>query len=116
MSDCIFCKIISGKISSPRVAEDDSFICIRDLHPQAPVHLLMIPKAHVSSLDAAAAATDAEANLGRLLLFAAATAKKMGLVEGGYRTVINTGAGGGQTVFHLHVHVLGGGALQTSFA
>lgn len=89
------------------VAENEHCIAIRDINPQAPVHVLVIPREHVASLDAA---RDAEL-VGRVLLLAADVARQEGITESGYRTVLNTNAGAGQTVFHLHAHVLGGRRL-----
>ena len=106
---CIFCKIVAGGIPAEKVYEDDGAVAFRDINPQAPVHVLVIPRAHIASLDDAAD-TD-EAKLGRLMLAAARVARQEGLTEGGYRTVVNTGAGAGQSVFHIHLHVLGGRAL-----
>ena len=104
MSDnCIFCKIVRGEIPSKSVAESDTAFAFRDLNPQAPTHVLVIPRAHVASL---AEASD-QKMLGELLAFAAQVARKEGLEEG-YRVVANTGPNGGQTVDHLHLHVLGG--------
>ncbi|HKX83798.1 MAG TPA: histidine triad nucleotide-binding protein [Pyrinomonadaceae bacterium] len=102
--DCIFCKIVSGEIPSTRVYENDTAIGFNDLNPQAPVHILIVPKVHVDSLDKA---SDPE-SLGRLLIAAAEIARRDGFAENGYRVVINTNVDGGQTVFHLHVHLLAG--------
>ena len=112
MSDqsCIFCKIVAGEIPAAKIYEDDAAIAFRDINPQAPVHVLVIPRAHIASLDDAADSDEAE--LGRLVLAAARVARQEGLTEGGYRTVVNTGAGAGQSVFHLHLHVLGGRRLS----
>jgi len=101
---CVFCRIVRGEIPSPRLRETDQAIVIRDIQPNAPVHLLVIPKRHVASL---AEGPLPEAELGHLLNLATDAARDAGLLPAGFRTVINTGAGGGQTVFHLHVHVLG---------
>jgi len=101
--DCLFCKMVSGDIPVKRLYEDEVAIAIADIHPQAPVHALVIPKVHVKSV---AEATD-EAMLGGLMAAAAAVAKSQGLANG-FRLVLNTGDDGGQTVGHLHVHVLGG--------
>src|ERR1044071_5971512 len=107
---CLFCKITAGEIPAKVVYSDEHAVAFRDINPQAPTHVLVIPRRHVASL---ADATDAdETLLGRLFLTAARVAAGEGLAEGGYRTVVNTGAGAGQTVFHLHLHVLGGGALS----
>lgn len=105
---CIFCRIASGDIPAARVAENERAVAFRDLHPQAPVHVLVIPRRHVASL---AAATD-EAELGSLLRLAQEVARQEGIEATGYRVVTNTGADGGQTVHHLHLHVLGGRSLQ----
>jgi histidine triad (HIT) family protein len=112
MSDqnCLFCRIISGEIPGDIVHQDNQAIVIRDINPQAPVHLLVIPREHIESLDDASQKD--EAMLGHLLRVSARVANNQGLGESGYRTVINTGAGAGQSVFHLHVHVLGGRALN----
>jgi histidine triad (HIT) family protein len=104
--DCLFCKIMAKNIPADLVHQDESAIVIRDINPQAPTHLLVIPHEHIESLDDASQKD--EALLGHLLRVAARVANSEGLAEGGYRTVINTGAGAGQSVFHLHVHVLGG--------
>ncbi|MFC3531614.1 histidine triad nucleotide-binding protein [Vogesella facilis] len=104
MSNCIFCKIAAGEIPANKLYEDDEMIAFHDIHPKAPVHFLLIPKLHVDSL----AHCDAshQAMLGKLLLLAPKLAAEQGLGDG-FKTAINTGAGGGQEVFHLHLHVLG---------
>ncbi len=108
MSDCLFCRIASGELPSRKVYEDDEVLAFHDIHPVAPVHFMLIPKLHLDSL---AEAEDAHAALlGRMLVLAPRLAKQQGL-ENGFRTVINTGRGGGQEVFHLHVHVMGGGDI-----
>lgn len=109
MSDCIFCKIVRSEIPSTRVAEGDDWIAIRDINPAAPVHVLVIPRRHVDSVAGLADGDGALA--GALLLAARDVAKQEGVAERGFRTVINTGAEGGQTVAHLHVHVIGGRQL-----
>lgn len=109
MSECVFCKIIEGKIPSRRLWEDESCIAIEDLNPQARTHLLIIPRKHLASL--AAASDQDEALLGHLLATVAKVAREHNL-ESGYRTVINIGEDGGQTVAHLHVHLLGGRAMH----
>ncbi|SFS05701.1 histidine triad (HIT) family protein [Granulicella pectinivorans] len=101
--DCLFCKIASGTIPVKPLYEDETVFAFADIHPQAPVHVLVIPKVHVQSM---AQAGD-EAMLGHLMASAARVAREQGL-ENGYRLVLNTGDDGGQTVNHLHVHVLGG--------
>ncbi len=103
-TDCLFCKILNGEIPARMVAETDDSIAFRDITPQAPVHILVIPRRHVDSL--AAAYDDAE--LGHLMALAAKVARDEGIAESGYRVVINTNDDGGQTVHHLHLHVLGG--------
>jgi histidine triad (HIT) family protein len=103
---CLFCRIVSQDIPADFVHQEDSAVVIRDLNPQAPTHLLVIPKEHIESLDDASQKD--ETLLGHLLRIAARVANAEGLAEGGYRTVINNGAGAGQSVFHLHLHVLGG--------
>ena len=114
---CLFCKIIKNEIPSPRVYEDSKFICIRDIRPQAKTHLLVIPKDHIESLDAAFPenSTGKTELVGELLKIGTTVARKEGLLPAGFRSVINTGAGGGQTVFHIHLHLLGGGALSEDF-
>lgn len=106
MGDTIFSKIIRREIPADIVYEDDDVLAFRDLNPQAPVHVLFVPKKAIATLDAAQA-SDAEL-LGKLLLATAAYARNEGLATQGYRTVINCNEYGGQTVFHLHVHLLAG--------
>ncbi|MDH2919313.1 MAG: histidine triad nucleotide-binding protein [Sideroxydans sp.] len=108
MSDCLFCKIIRGDIPSRKVYEDEDVYAFHDIHPAAPVHFMLIPKLHLDSL--AQAEQKHAALLGKMLLLAPKLALAQGL-ENGFRTVINTGKGGGQEVFHLHIHVIGGGNL-----
>lgn len=103
---CLFCRVIAKEIPVDFVHEDDRSIVIRDINPQAPTHLLVIPLEHIESLDEASQKD--EGLLGHLLRVGARVANAEGLGETGYRTVINTGAGAGQSVFHLHLHVLGG--------
>ena len=104
-SDCLFCKIVHGTIPVARLYADEEIIAFADIHPQAPVHILVIPKQHIASL--AHTKPEDEARLGRLLAAAVEVARQQGL-ENGYRLVVNTGPDGGQTVGHLHVHLLGG--------
>lgn len=101
---CLFCKIVAREIPATIVSETDDALAFRDISPAAPVHVLVIPKAHHDSL----AIADDEAMLGHLMSFAAKVAAQEGIAESGYRTVVNTGHNGGQTVDHLHLHVLGG--------
>ncbi|MCX5721451.1 MAG: histidine triad nucleotide-binding protein [Nitrospirae bacterium] len=106
MSDCLFCKIVARTIPAPLVYEDDLVVAFDDINPQAPIHTLVIPRKHVVSL---AELQDSDAELlGRLLLVGSKVAKLKGIAESGYRVVVNTGSHGGQSVFHLHLHVLGG--------
>ena len=106
--DCLFCRIVRKEIPAKLVAEDEHCVAFRDINPQAPVHVLVIPREHVPSLNQA---TDAEM-IGRLSLMAADIARSEGVAESGYRTVINTNAGAGQTVFHVHLHLLGGRSMH----
>ncbi len=108
--DCLFCRIITGEVPSDIIYQDERGIAFRDTNPQSPVHVLIIPREHLESLDEASQKD--EAMLGHLLRVAARVANEQGLSESGYRTVINTGAGAGQSVFHLHVHVLGGRSMN----
>jgi len=106
MSDCIFCKIAAGDIPADKIYEDEHVVAFRDLGPQAPTHVLVIPRRHVATLNDL---TEADAELvGRMYLAAKEVAKIDGIAEDGYRTVMNCNAAGGQTVFHLHLHLLGG--------
>jgi len=102
--DCLFCRIVRKEIPAKLVLENEHVMAFRDINPQAPVHVLVIPREHVASLNEA---TDSEM-IGRLTLAAAEIAKREGVAESGYRTVINTNRDAGQTVFHLHLHLLGG--------
>lgn len=115
-ASCIFCRIIRGEIPSPRVFENDQCIVIRDIQPLAKVHLLVIPKVHFGSLTEIPDGVQGEALLGVLMQTAVRVARDHGIVDAGFRTVINTGRDSGQSVFHLHVHVLGGEQLRVSFA
>ena len=108
--NCLFCRIVAGEISADIVYQDERCIAFRDTNPQAPVHVLVIPREHMESLDEATQKD--EATLGHLLRVAARVANEQEISEGGYRTVINTGAGAGQSIFHLHLHVLGGRQLN----
>lgn len=107
--DCIFCRIAAGEIPAKVVHEDEHVLAFRDIDPQAPMHVLVIPRRHVPSLEMA---TDADGELmGRLLLGASLAARAEGYAESGYRAVLNVGSDGGQLVPHVHVHVLGGREL-----
>lgn len=105
---CLFCRIVRREIPVEWIAENAHALAFRDIDPKAPVHVLVIPKRHVRSL---ADATDGE-ELGAMSLLAAETARAEGIAESGYRVVMNTGADGGQSVFHLHMHLLGGRSLS----
>jgi histidine triad (HIT) family protein len=106
MSDCLFCAIAAGDIPATVVHEDDRFVAFRDISPQAPVHVVVIPRAHYADIAELAAADEALA--GGLMAAATSVAAVAGLAAGGFRVVLNTGADGGQTVPHVHAHVLGG--------
>ena len=108
-ADCLFCKIAAKQIPSKVVYEDDDVFAFEDVGPQAPAHVLIIPRKHFASLDEAT--PEDQALLGKLQLVAADLARKLKLA-GGYRTVVNTGAGAGQSVFHLHLHLLGGRSFR----
>ena len=103
---CIFCRIVAGEIPSTRVAEDETVIAIRDIAPRAPTHILVLPREHIPS--AADLTDDDAAVVGRIFALAAEIARSEGIVEGGYRVVTNVGTWGGQTVDHLHFHLMGG--------
>ena len=103
-TDCLFCKIIRREIPATIVAEDEHSVAFRDIGPQAPTHILVVPRQHVSTLDD----VKDPLTIGHAMAMAADIARKENLVDAGYRTVVNTNAGAGQTVFHLHVHLLGG--------
>ena len=110
MSDCIFCKIVAGDIPAKVVYEDDEILAFEDISPKAPVHILLIPKRHFSTLN------DPDGSdalfLGKLMLKAADLAKEQGVAEGGYRVQVNTNRDGRQEVFHLHLHLVGGKRLR----
>ena len=106
---CLFCRIIAGEIPSTRVADDELAIAVRDIAPRAPTHVLVMPRDHIAS---AADLTDQDAALvGRMFAMAAELARSEGIADGGYRIVTNVGAWGGQTVDHLHFHLMGGRAF-----
>ncbi len=108
MSDCLFCKIIAGKLPSDRVYEDDQVVVFKDIYPKAPVHLLVVPRVHFASLNELAPEHDTL--MVHMLHLLPPLARQQGL-DNGFRTIINTGPGGGQEVPHLHIHILGGGRL-----
>lgn len=107
-TDCLFCRIVNGDIPAARVAENEHCLAFRDISPKAPTHLLVIPKLHVESLNQ----VESAALAGEVLLMAAAVANSEGIAQSGYRVVFNTNADGGQTVYHLHAHVMGGRAMH----
>lgn len=111
--DCLFCKIIKGEIPSTKVYEDDEILAFRDINPQAPTHILVIPKEHIAGVDALN--EDNAAVVAHIFAKIAEIAKNEGLVNG-YRVVSNVGEDGGQTVRHLHFHILGGRKLDTQMA
>jgi histidine triad (HIT) family protein len=106
MDQCIFCRIVERSLPARIVFEDDEIVAFEDAHPQAPVHTLIVPRKHLASLKDATA--EDALLLGRMLSVATQLARERGLEARGYRTVINTGSGAGQSVFHLHLHLLGG--------
>ena len=110
MKGCLFCKIASGEIPATKVHEDEQFIAFRDINPQAPTHVLIIPRRHIEKL------TDlgqSEAELiGEMQLLANRIAEQEGIVSGGFRTVFNCGEGAGQSVWHIHMHLLGGRPMR----
>ena len=106
---CLFCRIIDGEIPAKKMHEDDDVIAFNDINPQAPTHILVIPRRHIAALDALT--PDDALTIGKTLLRATEIARDLGLNGDGYRVVINNGEAAGQTVFHIHVHVLGGRRL-----
>ena len=110
MTDCLFCKIIAGDIPGKFVYQDDQLVVLQDINPQAPMHILVIPRKHIASLNDLSPEDDAL--VGSLFRRAAALAKEHGYEQRGYRAVLNTNREAGQTVFHIHVHVLAGRGLS----
>lgn len=106
MSDCLFCKILDGEIPCDRVYENDHVIAFRDVNPQAPTHILVIPRTHISTVNDLTA--DDKNIVGEMMLAAQAIAKQEGIEDDGYRLIMNCNEGAGQTVFHIHLHILGG--------
>ena len=106
MKGCLFCQIVAGEIPAQILFQDQDITVFQDIHPAAPAHFLAIPNQHIESISHAA--ENHQALLGKLLLVANQVAEQQGLTEEGFRYVINTGSNGGQTVFHLHLHILGG--------
>jgi histidine triad (HIT) family protein len=110
MADCLFCRIIAGEIPGNIVYSDDRVVAFKDINPQAPMHLLVVPRRHIASLNDLTSTDDGL--VGEMVRRAAALAKENGVSDRGYRTVFNTNAEAGQTVFHIHLHVLGGRRLD----
>jgi len=110
MSDCLFCKMVNGEIKPDTVYEDDDVLAFRDINAQAPTHVLVVPKRHISTINDLNS-DDAEL-VGQLYLAAKRVAELDGIAEDGFRTVMNCNAGAGQSVFHIHLHVLGGRSMQ----
>lgn len=109
MTDCLFCKMVSGDIQPDKVMETDDVLAFRDINPQAPTHILIIPKKHISTINDI---TDADTEMiGKLYQMAKVIASQEGLAEPGYRTVMNCNSDGGQAVYHIHLHLLGGRAM-----
>ncbi len=106
MADCLFCKIVSGEIPGAIVYEDDRLVAFKDINPQAPMHVLIVPRRHIATLNDLTQTDDAL--VGEMVRRAAALAAQNGYAEGGYRTVLNCNQDAGQSVFHIHLHVLGG--------
>ena len=109
MADCLFCKIASGELETDKVFEDDLVVAINDINPQAPIHNLILPKQHVSTINDAS--TDNQMLLGHMILTAKNLAREHGVDEPGYRLIMNCNREGGQTVFHIHLHLLAGRQL-----
>jgi histidine triad (HIT) family protein len=116
-AECVFCRIIEGKIPAQLVHQDEEFVAFPDVQPHAKRHFLVVPRRHVASLAEAFPAEGAgdTVRMGRLLEVGARVAREQGLLPGGFRCVINTGPHAGQTVFHLHLHVIGGEFLRSGF-
>jgi len=113
-SDCVFCRIVRGEFGTPFVAESEQAVAFRDLHPQAPTHVLVVPRRHVPALRDLGPDDDGLA--AELLRLAVEVARREGITDGGYRVVTNDGPDAGQTVFHLHLHVLGGRPMLAPLA
>lgn len=110
MTDCLFCKMINGEIQPDTVYEDDEILAFNDINPQAPTHILVIPKNHIATLNDIG--MDNHGLLGKLNLVAVQLAREIGLADDGYRVVMNCNAAAGQSVFHIHLHLLGGRNLS----
>lgn len=110
MTDCIFCKIINGDIPSTNVFKDEQVTAFRDINPAAPTHILLVPNKHIDSINMLT--SDDEQLIGHLFTVAGKLAAQEGIAENGYRLITNTGAHSGQTVFHIHLHLLGGEPMK----
>lgn len=110
MTDCVFCKMVSGEIEPDKVYEDEHVLAFRDVDPQAPTHVLVIPKQHVDTINDLD--QDSIDLVGKMVLAAAQVAKQEGIAQPGYRTVLNCNPEGGQSVFHIHLHLLGGRRMR----
>jgi histidine triad (HIT) family protein len=110
MSDCLFCGIVEGKIKSDIVYQDEAVVAFKDIGPKAPVHLLIIPRKHIASISTLEAADGPL--IGAIFSVAARLAREFGIADSGYRVVVNSGADAGQTVFHVHFHLLGGRPMR----
>jgi histidine triad (HIT) family protein len=110
MAQCLFCQIINGELNASIVYQDDRIVAFNDINPQAPTHVLVVPKRHIESLNELAPGDDGI--VGEVVRRAAAIAKDRGISAGGYRTVFNTNRDAGQTVFHIHLHLLGGRSMR----
>lgn len=109
MNGCIFCKIVAGEIPATKVFEDEHALAFRDLDPKAPTHVLVIPRKHITGMTSIE--PEDEATVGHLFSVAAAVAKSEGIVRSGFRAIVNSGPDAGQSVYHLHMHVIGGRAM-----
>lgn len=110
MTNCLFCKIAAGEARATLLYQDERVTAFRDIHPVAPTHVLIVPNKHIESVNQASA--EDEAALGHLFVAARKIAEMEGISEGGYRLIVNTNANGGQTVFHLHMHLIGGQRMK----
>jgi histidine triad (HIT) family protein len=106
MASCLFCRLLAGEVPSSRVYEDEHLVAFNDINPQAPMHMLVVPRRHIATLNDLGPGDDGL--VGEMVRRAAALARERGFAESGYRTVFNCNAAAGQTVFHIHLHVLGG--------
>ena len=110
VADCLFCKMVTGSIKPDKVYEDSDVLAFKDINPQAPLHVLVVPKKHISTLNDVG--REDEALMGKLYLAATRVARDAGVADSGYRTVINCNADAGQSVYHVHLHVLGGRLMR----